>query len=903
MISAFQRRTIIAGDLPLHGNATMQLIFEPSRGRWEAITKYGEPAMGLPKSVGFKWAPDIKRWHSADALAALKLREYADEATQSKLDEVAATAKVAADTKAKAAADTVVASRATDAAIELPVPEGLSYLPFQRAGISYAIGRNDTLIADEPGLGKTIQSLGVANVMLAEREGNLSILIVGPKISLWNWSKETAKWLTRPHTIAVWTAKKQPTADVVIVNYDVVARPAVAAALRARTWDLGVFDEAHALKNPKSSRTKAVLGFRSRDADERVEPIKATRRLFLTGTPVLNRPIELFPILNAMNVPEAQNFWNFATRYCAAYRTDYGIDTTGSSNLVELQDVLRSQVMVRRLKADVLTELPPKRYSVVQIEADTAELRRAIAAEQKAQSAGEASEAKLQAKVTAARAGGDDAALKAAVSALRACKLSNIAEVSRLRHDTAVAKIPQVIEHITAFLDGSDESILVMAHHRDVIDGIVLGLASAGHDAAVITGETSAADRIAAEEDIQNRRKRVFVGSMHACGVAITLHAASTVTFAEQDWTPGIMSQAADRAHRIGQVNSVLVQHLVVDGSVDVTMAQLVASKGGVIDAALDDLETTEDREARLAAEQAVKDAKAEAALAEARAAEAEEAKRAEEEAERARERADQQARRAEDRADVEAIQTAERIAAAEGRAARLEASIAQASSALGAVSVPGPDAVAAIHEGLRLLTEMDADHATERNGQGFSKSDSYHGHYLARLDTLLDAEAIVGRELVRRYQRQLEAHLVAMALDEPVRIRPIARERVDADAVASVLAAEPEVVALEAVAAPVVEVVESMIVVQPVTEIVIAAANHEVARRGRPSKASQGLEALSKAERNRRWRESRDMADIEVPGSLAERLRKARDARGLTMEALLGMALDALDGQGIVQG
>jgi hypothetical protein len=119
----------------------MQLIFEGSRGRWEAITKYGEPAMGLPKAAGFKWDSGVVRWHSLDALAALKLREFADEPTQSKLDEVAAVAQQIADAKAKAAAEAVIASRATDSAITIPVPDGLTNLPFQRAGIAYAIKR------------------------------------------------------------------------------------------------------------------------------------------------------------------------------------------------------------------------------------------------------------------------------------------------------------------------------------------------------------------------------------------------------------------------------------------------------------------------------------------------------------------------------------------------------------------------------------------------------------------------------------------------------------------------------------------------------------------------------------------------------------------------------------------
>ncbi len=565
----------------------MQLVYEASRARWEAITRYGEG--DAPRAAGFCWNRDLTRWSTYDAAAANKLRSSADEATRALLDTAVALASeaTAAADAAKAAASeaAVAASRATDADMEIPVPDGLAYLGYQKAGIAYATARKDTLIADEPGLGKTIQALGLANTLLSDAKPVVRLLVVGPKIALWNWRREAEKWLVRPHRIALWTSKSQPDADVVIVNYDVISRPAVAAALRAQTWDIAVFDEAHALKNEKAARTKACLGSKK----EKIEAIPAARRLFLTGTPILNRPVELYPILHAMRIPEAALYIDYAMRYCEGRHTSYGYDASGASNLDELQAVLREKVMVRRLKADVLTELPAKRYAVVELEADTADLRRAVVAEVAAKAASDEQEKRLRAAVAAARRGGNPAALKVAIDRLSHGMRVAFTEMSRLRHATAVAKVPQVIEHVSALLDGSDESVLVMAHHADVIAGIVAGLAEAGHEAAVITGDTSDADRQRAQDDVQARRKRVFVGSMRACGVAITLTAASTVVFGEQDWTPGIMQQAEDRAHRIGQDSSVLVQHLVVDGSIDASMAKAVSSKGGVISAALDD--------------------------------------------------------------------------------------------------------------------------------------------------------------------------------------------------------------------------------------------------------------------------------------------------------------------------
>ena len=556
----------------------MQLKYEAATKLWIAQTHYTE--RDIAHGAGMTFDRVHTRWTSPDVLVAHSLREYADTATQALIDAASAEALAAKAAKDAAREGRIAASRASDSTLDIPVPDGLAYLPYQRAGIEYAHNLRHALIADEPGLGKTIQALGIANMLLRTKK-TVRIMVVAPKIALWNWRREAEKWLIKPHAIALWTTKVQPDADIVIINYDILTK--LHPALTARTWDIIIYDEAHALKERKAARTKAALGC----AEEGVRPLMATRRLFLTGTPILNRPIELFTILNSMGMPEAQSYYSYAECYCAGHSTDFGYDARGASNLDELQAKLRAGVMVRRLKLDVLRDLAPKRYSVIQLEASTPALRKAIAAEQAAVAANlAAAPAKLA--VAQARASGNAAELASAMKRLKAGPGVPFEKISALRHDTALAKVPLVIEHMVSLLEGSEETVLCMAHHQDVIQGIVEGLAKAGHDAAVITDDTSDIDRQRAQDDVQGRRKRIFVGSMRACGVAITLSAASTVVFAEQDWTPGVMTQAEDRAHRIGQQGSVLVQHLVVDGSMDVSMAQAVASKSGVIDAALD---------------------------------------------------------------------------------------------------------------------------------------------------------------------------------------------------------------------------------------------------------------------------------------------------------------------------
>ncbi|MBY6266644.1 DEAD/DEAH box helicase (plasmid) [Azospirillum sp. 412522] len=551
----------------------MNLSYNAGTGRWECQTEFSE--RDLPKNAGFRWAPaPLKHWWTTDPLIAVKLAAHADPMTALGLRAAAAAATALKQASA-------AASRATDANVEIPVPAGLSYLPYQKAGIAYAMARKDVLIADEMGLGKTIQAIGTINTELATR-ARVRALVVGPKIARINWRGELTKWLIKPLTIGIATTKVWPSTDVVIVNYDILSK--LAERLRSVEWDIVVFDEAHALKDEKTARTKAALGGKGQS------PIPAKRRLFLTGTPILNRPIELYPMLHAMGLPEASNYFRFASRYCEGRHTRFGFDASGASNLNELQDVLRQSVMVRRVKADVLTDLPEKRFSVVELPCDSPALGNVVAAEREALERAEQEEKRLRAAVASAKVGGNEAAYRAAVANLKAGRSAAFNEMSRLRHDTALAKVPQAVEHVADVLGSVPDAVLVFAHHTDVIEGIVAGLREAGYEPAVITGATSDAERQRAQDDIQGGRRRVFVGSMRACGVAITLTAASTVIFAEQDWTPGIMKQAEDRAHRIGQRNAVLVQHLVLDGSFDATMTKKVAMKGDVIDAALDEV-------------------------------------------------------------------------------------------------------------------------------------------------------------------------------------------------------------------------------------------------------------------------------------------------------------------------
>jgi len=622
-----------------------------------------------PKGMGFRWNAAAKRWETADWRVARKLAEYCDESARAMIEP-----------QVRADSESLEASRATDAHLEIPAPAGLHYLPFQRVGIGYSMSRPCTLIADKMGLGKTIQALGVVNADPSIR----NVLVICPASLRLNWRREARRWLTRPLSIGI-ALEGFPQTDVVICNYDRLGKHR--QALRLRQWDLMIVDECHYLKNPKAQRTEQVFGRPKRGDRERLEAIPARRKLYLTGMPICNRPIELWPILHSVGWT---NWLEYVTRYCAGHQTRSGWDMSGASHLDELQGKLRSTLMVRRLKKDVLTELPAKRRQIIELPANGAE--GAVEAEARAWASRLSRLEELQQAAEFAKASDSEQEYRAAVHALQDGMQVAFSEMSRLRHDTAMAKVPYVVEHLVEAVEASGKVVL-FGHHHDVIHTIRDGLKAAGIGYAVLTGEVhdmalrqAAVDRFQADPDT-----KVFLGSIGAAGVGITLTASSHVIFAELDWVPGNMSQAEDRCHRIGQSESVLVQHLVLEGSLDADMARRLVEKQEVIEQALD-----------VPIEGRTVDP-AWGVLATARAATGEVS-----------------------RAQVEEEAT----------------SLSEAE-------------VADIHARLRALAGM-CDGARERDGSGFNKFDAALGHRLAALETLTPKQAVLGRQLVGKYRAQL---------------------------------------------------------------------------------------------------------------------------------------------------
>ena len=639
-----------------------------------------------PHEAGFRWDDDNKIWWTNEVEKAWEVSDCGDPESMTPILE-------AFERRRKSEA----LSRAVDADVEVPVPEGCELLPFQKASVAYALGRPATLIADEMGLGKTPMAVGVANKTRARL-----ILIVCPLSVKLNWEREIAKWSTAdpPLSVGHATAQAWPQTDVVVCHWNVLA--CHEAELRSREWDLAILDEAHLAKNKKAQRSQAIYGRKG------LKPVEAKRKLALTGTPVPNRPKELWPVLNWLGLPLAAGKWKeFHETYCGPRLVFQGRERgeqwvyDGASNLDELQEKLRQQGMVRHLKRDVLAELPPKRRQVVLL--DPSDVKGSAAVLKK--EAERLEELRIKALVEAelAKAEGPGA-YEAAVRRLEDPGEIEFKEMSAVRHETALVKAPAVAAHVSDLLDQGTAKVIVWAHHHDVID--VLSEALDGYGTVVVTGDTPQAQRQEAVDSFQSEGgPRVFIGNMEAAGTGITLTAASTAVFAELAWSPHVVSQAEDRCHRIGQPDAVLAQHILLDRSFDARVANTILSKQAIADRALD-----------------AKPAGAPGP----------------EPVERTKERTEVPVQVQEEGEEQMATQTTSR-----DRIANIAARMTT-------------DDVTAMHQGVRQLAGWDTDHARSLNGAGFSKLDSALGHELAEKQSLTPKQGALAAVLCQRYRRQL---------------------------------------------------------------------------------------------------------------------------------------------------
>ena len=453
-------------------------------------------------------------------------------------------------TEHDAAIEDVRRSRAHDAPA-LPAESALGgeLRPFQRAGVAYVLRARRTFLADEQGLGKTVQALAAL-----EQDDAYPAIVVCPASLKLNWQREAAHWIGhRSVTVVSGTGTVAPAADLTIVNYDIVH--AHRARLALRKPRALILDESHYVKNPRAKRTQAV-----RRLAESMGP--DALKLALTGTPVMNHAEELIAQLRIIGrLGDFGSGARFARRF-------QGI---GAEERIHWH--LRRRCFVRRAKADVLPQLPAKRQVAVPVALDNERDYRLAEEDVIAWLREQPLDLReLDRKVAAA---------------LRAERL---AQLNALRRLASRGKGNAAMAWVEDFL-ASDEPLVVFAGHREMQDRLVERFPDALH----LLGRDSIAAREAAVQGFQAGDSQLLVGATRVAGQGITLTRASNVAFLDLEWTPATHDQAEDRCHRIGQHDAVTAWYLLAAQTIDETMLELIERKRKVVDAVTDGRSQTEE--------------------------------------------------------------------------------------------------------------------------------------------------------------------------------------------------------------------------------------------------------------------------------------------------------------------
>jgi len=484
----------------------------------------------------------------ADAGLSARLRELLQAHPDVQVADDAARRLDALDAERARAEATIALSLAHDAQLHV---DGLGgeLRPFQRAAVRYVLSQRRTLLADEQGLGKTIEALAAL-----QADGAFPAAVVCPASMKLVWQRECERWIPGRSVAVVhgrsaqgWTAGGADSADVVLCNYDILE--AHADRLAERGLRAAVFDESHYCKDPRRNRTKAAIALGERVAGDGL-------RLALTGTPIINRPKDIVAQLRLIG--RLADFGSGA---------GLGRRFRGAKALDRLHWNLRAHCYVRRTKADVLPQLPAKRFASVPVELDNAAEYRL--AEQDVI-------AWLRTQPLDLRT------LEARVAA--ALRAEQLARLNYLRRLAARGKLRAAISWIEDFI-ASGEPLIVFAHHREVQRALVGHFPAAAH----VLGDDDLAARAAAVDDFQRPDgPALVVCSMQAASQGITLVRASNVAFVELDWTPARHDQAEDRCHRIGQRDAVTAYYLLAAETIDEQMASVLQRKRAVIDAVTD---------------------------------------------------------------------------------------------------------------------------------------------------------------------------------------------------------------------------------------------------------------------------------------------------------------------------
>lgn len=415
--------------------------------------------------------------------------------------------------------------------------------PYQQEGVAFLESRDGSaILADEMGLGKTVQAIRYAARRMRR------VLVVCPSSLKYNWSREIERWGTSDALI-LGTGQDFMLGSQkwVIVSFDVLHR--YVSAINGGGFGILIVDEAHYLKNPQTRRTKAV------------RQLAIPARILITGTPLLNRTRELFPLLNIVAPRKFASYERFVDAYCreriGLYREeDYCRRTEERLNRA------MGGLMIRRLKRDVLDQLPDKTRSMIPVDLPERQMR--IYRDH------------IRQAVERLWTTRDD---------WRAHFAENIVHLNAAKQAASFGKIEPVIA-LTEDILAAGEKAIVFSQYLTTIENIRNHF---GARAVTLTGSDAAQKRSATVDRFQTDPGcRVFVGSLLAAGVGLTLTAASKVVFCDLAWNSAIHAQAEDRVHRVGQKNAVNSYYVLANQTIEEKIYGLLERKQRLFESVID---------------------------------------------------------------------------------------------------------------------------------------------------------------------------------------------------------------------------------------------------------------------------------------------------------------------------
>ncbi len=547
-------------------------------GKFVALSSFEEK--DLLKNSGFYWDSKLRKWWTNDVEKAMLLSDFFDQSTWEYLVKLEERKQ-----------QEMVESSKTYSDFHVPLPNGISLYPYQRAGVEFLVKHKNVMLADEQRLGKTYQTLGFVNVARPK-----DVLIVCPATVKSEWKYNAEKLLVDEYNIQV-IGKDFPLPSVngrnfYIINYDILKKW---EPMLRRKWDVIVFDESHKLKN-RGWAVKRVV-----DGKEVVE-IKGTERTYiatqlsnyadkiilLTGTPIMNRPDEFFTQLKIAKHPLGRSWKKFADRFLIREARSNWVETVGYKNLEEFSQILRQGFMMRRTREQVFPQLPTKTRELIPVDINDIELTEEVKMRLDELLRKYDGLIRNIEQLDAEVRSGNNENRKEWEEKIKQLKGElyemTVGEISHYRKILSEKKVNLTIKFVDDLLE-EVKQVVIFGHYTSTLLKLKEHY---GDKAGLLIGDTPLKQREEERIQFNQGEKELMIVSTRAGGEGVSYSSADIGVFIDWDWNPKVMEQAEDRLVDITQNRPKMYYYIIVDKTIDAYIAKKILEKEALINKVMD---------------------------------------------------------------------------------------------------------------------------------------------------------------------------------------------------------------------------------------------------------------------------------------------------------------------------